>query len=46
LNPETEENDIGIGAWAIGGGKREFAWSAQNDSQSGAKTVNLYEELP
>jgi aryl-alcohol dehydrogenase-like predicted oxidoreductase len=25
---------IGIGAWAIGGGKWEFAWGAQNDSQS------------
>jgi aryl-alcohol dehydrogenase-like predicted oxidoreductase len=25
---------IGIGAWAIGGGKWEFGWGAQNDSQS------------
>src|SRR5580698_4032606 len=25
---------IGIGAWAIGGGKWEFAWGAQSDSQS------------
>jgi aryl-alcohol dehydrogenase-like predicted oxidoreductase len=25
---------IGIGAWAIGGGKWEFAWGAQDDEQS------------
>ena len=25
---------IGIGAWAIGGGKWEFAWGAQDDSES------------
>jgi aryl-alcohol dehydrogenase-like predicted oxidoreductase len=25
---------IGIGAWAIGGGKWEFGWGAQNDEQS------------
>jgi aryl-alcohol dehydrogenase-like predicted oxidoreductase len=25
---------IGIGAWAIGGGKWEFGWGAQNDAQS------------
>jgi aryl-alcohol dehydrogenase-like predicted oxidoreductase len=25
---------IGIGAWAIGGGKWEFAWGAQNDEES------------
>jgi aryl-alcohol dehydrogenase-like predicted oxidoreductase len=25
---------IGIGAWAIGGGKWEFAWGAQDDAQS------------
>jgi aryl-alcohol dehydrogenase-like predicted oxidoreductase len=25
---------IGIGAWAIGGGKWEFAWGAQNDAES------------
>jgi len=25
---------IGIGAWAIGGGRWEFGWGAQNDSQS------------
>jgi aryl-alcohol dehydrogenase-like predicted oxidoreductase len=25
---------IGIGAWAIGGGKWEFAWGAQDDKQS------------
>ena len=25
---------IGIGAWAIGGGKWEFAWGAQDDSKS------------
>jgi aryl-alcohol dehydrogenase-like predicted oxidoreductase len=25
---------IGIGAWAIGGGKWEFGWGAQDDSQS------------
>jgi aryl-alcohol dehydrogenase-like predicted oxidoreductase len=25
---------IGIGAWAIGGGKWEFAWGAQSDAQS------------
>jgi aryl-alcohol dehydrogenase-like predicted oxidoreductase len=26
---------IGIGAWAIGGGKWEFAWGAQDDTESG-----------
>ena len=25
---------VGIGAWAIGGGKWEFAWGAQDDSES------------
>src|SRR5712671_6171696 len=25
---------IGIGAWAIGGGKWEFAWGAQDDNKS------------
>src|ERR1017187_5088625 len=25
---------IGIGAWAIGGGKWEFAWGAQDDAES------------
>src|ERR1019366_8066904 len=25
---------IGIGAWAIGGGKWEFAWGPQNDDES------------
>src|ERR1700716_1676452 len=25
---------IGIGAWAIGGGKWEFAWCPQNDTDS------------
>jgi aryl-alcohol dehydrogenase-like predicted oxidoreductase len=25
---------IGIGAWAIGGGKWEFAWGTQDDNQS------------
>src|SRR3977135_275013 len=25
---------IGIGAWAIGGGKWEFAWCLQNDTDS------------
>jgi aryl-alcohol dehydrogenase-like predicted oxidoreductase len=25
---------IGIGAWAIGGGKWEFAWGAQDDTES------------
>ncbi len=25
---------IGIGAWAIGGGKWEFAWGAQDDRES------------
>src|SRR5271154_3090035 len=25
---------IGIGAWAIGGGKWEFAWGAQDDQES------------
>jgi aryl-alcohol dehydrogenase-like predicted oxidoreductase len=25
---------IGIGAWAIGGGKWEFGWGAQDDQES------------
>jgi aryl-alcohol dehydrogenase-like predicted oxidoreductase len=25
---------IGIGAWAIGGGQWEFAWGAQDDTES------------
>src|SRR5467141_3841847 len=25
---------IGIGAWAIGGGKSEFGWGAQDDNES------------
>jgi aryl-alcohol dehydrogenase-like predicted oxidoreductase len=31
---DMEITPIGIGAWAIGGGKWEFGWGAQNDSQS------------
>src|ERR1700745_1840060 len=27
---------VGIGAWAIGGGKWEFGWGPQEDAESGA----------
>ena len=31
---ELKITPIGIGAWAIGGGKWEFAWGAQDDTES------------
>jgi aryl-alcohol dehydrogenase-like predicted oxidoreductase len=33
-NTDLRITPIGIGAWAIGGGKWEFGWGAQNDVQS------------
>jgi aryl-alcohol dehydrogenase-like predicted oxidoreductase len=33
-NTDMRITPIGIGAWAIGGGKWEFGWGAQNDAQS------------
>jgi aryl-alcohol dehydrogenase-like predicted oxidoreductase len=33
-NTDLRITPIGIGAWAIGGGKWEFGWGAQNDAQS------------
>jgi len=31
---DLEITPIGMGAWAIGGGKWEFAWGAQDDTES------------
>src|SRR5579863_9340929 len=33
---ELRITSIGVGAWAIGGGKWEFAWGHQDDAQSAA----------
>jgi aryl-alcohol dehydrogenase-like predicted oxidoreductase len=33
-NTDLKITPMGIGAWAIGGGKWEFGWGAQNDAQS------------
>jgi aryl-alcohol dehydrogenase-like predicted oxidoreductase len=33
-NTDLRITPIGIGAWAIGGGKWEFGWGEQNDAQS------------
>ena len=33
-NSDLELTPIGFGAWAIGGGNWEFAWGAQDDSES------------
>jgi aryl-alcohol dehydrogenase-like predicted oxidoreductase len=37
-NSDLHLTRIGFGAWAIGGGNWEFAWGAQNDSES-IKTI-------
>jgi len=33
-DPDLEITTVGLGAWAIGGGKWEFGWGPQDDQQS------------